>query len=325
MTKQTVNTSLWDRFLAEKRGKQPTVEKDVLPNPLSDKELLASIDRAVRAGLKFNGGPTLCLYADDREVFGPQSPHFIPETDDIDTYAADLQRKLNCETFCVIAGSFMLFCPTIWERLAPIDHYLLSKLGVPAGHMDCTLFFGNYQITPFAIHRDPHVDVVAFGIKGEKRMAVWSQDYFEHCDDLRKMRLHNGTTAILESPDPFMKDARYLEFGPGDMAYWPQSFWHTGSQPRSGMLTATISLVYDQKSAFSRLMSQVVASMVQQGMGESDNLARYWDRLDANTLPEEVAQVVDHLEQAFGAGHFRAIVQDSWRKLASSKSSMSAK
>ena len=115
----------------------------------------------------------------------------------------------------VLNGSFLGHEAQLWTRVRNLLHGLLVK--VPAQESLSAIFLGNYESTPFGVHKDDKSNF-QFIIEGPKRMHLWMNESVRDEEDLR----------FTHQYEKFLDDAITLEGEPGDIIYWPSSCWHIG-------------------------------------------------------------------------------------------------
>lgn len=129
--------------------------------------------------------------------------------------------------------------PEVWHRVAELVRPLVGRVGsLPPGGMMLDLFLGRYDRTPTGIHRDEG-EVLAFVTAGPKRLHFWPRERFE-APWTGAERTHFQTG--IWSYEQHLGDAITLEAEPGDVIYWPRSYYHLGasSDHWSGMVTLTM-------------------------------------------------------------------------------------
>src|SRR5207245_3009425 len=95
-------------------------------------------------------------------------------------------------------------------------------------HADVELFVSNNRLTPFGIHRDPASNFTLV-VQGRKRMRLWPEAFFTRRPpmDAESYAAHLGQALTLEGE-------------PGDLLYWPSSYWHVAES--DGDLSVTMNI-----------------------------------------------------------------------------------
>ncbi|GAA3513835.1 hypothetical protein FHR32_008054 [Streptosporangium album] len=115
-----------------------------------------------------------------------------------------------------------------------------TERGLPAGISDCFIVAGSYASGPTRIHKDT-ADVFLYVAEGVKTMLLWPFETLagqapDDCDPGHEyVALGIGADAVDTPP-------LRLTGGPGDVLYWPASYWHCGEsdgQPSLSLHLAT--------------------------------------------------------------------------------------
>jgi hypothetical protein len=163
----------------------------------------------------------------------------LPRAEDrgLEPYSARLRAALGGEDALFEMANLQRFAPGIWRRTRAFLAGLLAEVGLPGQKSDLDVFLGDYRMTPFGIHRD-RASNFSVVVAGRKRFLLWPQGYFE----ARGVRLNRSSPfEALDSREvePYLADATVLEGAPGDVVYWPSSYWHVA---HSDGFAATISV-----------------------------------------------------------------------------------
>ena len=127
-------------------------------------------------------------------------------------------------------------------------------------------------------------------MEGRRRLHLWPDDYFRHPD-----REHARGTAGYA---PYLADAITLEGEPGDLLYWPSSYWHVGEC--AGGLSTGLAVGLEPFSP--RLDAwERISARVREAIGEADREEPARD--DAHSLGEVAAAVEGITRAALADGH----------------------
>ena len=222
----------WSSFVEQYWGQRPLVIKQPFAKPLTTSDEMFSAIK--NASEQFRaGGPDCSFRFYTEEGFlltGPKLQHYTPEISDSSAadYVDRMTNKLNGRRFGLVISQFQVHEAWLWQRVRKFLRGLSAELeALP--WVEIVSFLGNYDKTPFGIHRD-EVSVFLFVIEGRKRIYVWPRDYFSDSDDVR-----------LESDfEQLRRDAVVLEAEAGDIIFWPANFWHVGESV--GGLSSSISI-----------------------------------------------------------------------------------
>ena len=170
------------------------------------------------------------FYTEEFGLTGRKLEGYIPRAADLSAadYGERITRKLNGWRFGLVINQFQTLDEWLLRRARKFLHPLLVELPNQRC-FELVTFVGNYDKTPFGIHKD-ELSIFHFVVEGRKRFYFWPSDYFTGQDD---PRLHSDFETL-------RRDALVLEAEPGDLIFWPASFWHIGESV--GGLTSTVSI-----------------------------------------------------------------------------------
>lgn len=185
--------------------------------------LCSRIGAAVRAGAHRR--------PDDVKLFtAPPVPtelaSYLPEPaeKDFSTYAARVSRELGKDWSFVLNSAQAVSLELYRHARDVLVQLRETEAGLPAGVSDCFIVAGSYSTGPTQIHKDT-ADVFLFVAEGVKTMLLWPYDVLSGHAAQDADPLHNYVALKI---DPSAVNARPLRLtgGPGDVLYWPSSYWH---------------------------------------------------------------------------------------------------
>jgi len=148
-------------------------------------------------------------------------------------YLARLKRAGEAGELAILVNEFQQELGWIfYDRLRQFLQGLYEITGVPpSGEVD--LFLGNYRHTARGLHRD-EADVFCFVVDGKKKFRLWPGKAFR-------------SSSLRYGPVPYgnyLKGSVCLEGGPGDILYWPSSYWHVAESDGRLVSSLTLALYY---------------------------------------------------------------------------------
>ena len=159
-------------------------------------------------------------------------------------YAERVTNLLEGRRFGLVVEDVQAYDATLWLRLRDYLRGLYELTGMPADSAKATVFLGNYDRTPFGLHRGSSGNFM-FVVDGAKRMRTWPDAFFTGKEDLT----HKLDYAAYNA------DSIVMDAGPGDVIYWPSDYWHIGESVDGGLSSAvSVALFMDP-----RLTSDVIA------------------------------------------------------------------
>jgi hypothetical protein len=145
-------------------------------------------------------------------------------------WARRLHGLLGGRGFGLVVDGYQAHDATLWQRLCEFTAGLYARTGVPGEEARAALFLGNYARTPFGVHRGRSTNFM-FVLDGVKRIRAWPDSFFrdkEPPTNSLEYERYNDASVVLEGR-------------PGDVIYWPSSWWHIGED--AGGLSVAVSLM----------------------------------------------------------------------------------
>lgn len=134
-----------------------------------------------------------------------------------------------------------------WGFFDRLRHFLKGLYEIKGAPplAEVNLFFGNYRRTGAGVHVDS-ADVFCFVVDGRKRMRLWTEG-----------QIPSGSPRSGPTPyDDYVEGSICLEGEPGDIIYWPASYWHVAES--DGELGSSLSLsLYYGYSLYSALAEEI--------------------------------------------------------------------
>jgi hypothetical protein len=178
---------------------------------------------------------------------------FLPTKSDgsIAEWAARVTSRLEGRTFGFVVDDYHVHDELVWRRVREFLRGLYDVTGLPGEEAKVTLFLGNYARTPFGLHRG-RSDNFMFAVDGIKRIRAWPDAFFRDKPDMTN-RLdydrYNDASVVLEAR-------------PGDVIYWPASYWHIGEDAGGPSIAISVALFMDPQpgSDLAQTIEQEIAT-----------------------------------------------------------------
>lgn len=287
----------WSQFHAEHWEKRPTVLKQPftarIVEPHDGFRCLVDISDRYRAGdrdilLKFCVGQTQQLADVGR---------YLPERGDgsMAAYAERVTRMLGGQRFGLVVEDFQAFDATLWLRLREFLGGLFELTGLPRESAKATVFLGNYERTPWGLHRGRSGNFQLI-VDGPKRIRAWPDAFFQGKEDPSHRldyRDYNAGSTVLDA-------------APGDVIYWPSDTWHIGESVDGALSFAiSVALFIDQHST--PALIEQARGLIAQRLEPTDRA----DRLDLrpSRIGESAAAVDAVVQRATAA--LREVTEDA--------------
>ncbi len=222
----TPAAEFWQQFVERFWEREPTT----LPNPakgplMTPAEALtifqrlgerfrtgleADVDLYVESGLLKAGIGRLLPAAADR---------------DLEAYQARVTDQLGGRRFSLVTNSVRSESREHFHRVKAFTRGLFELIGKDAGWLGADIFLSNTLQTAFGVHRDSASNL-SYIVSGRKRMLVWPLEVFADRRDVRCAGPKKNVFLDDLDYEACRGRATVLEGGPGEMLYWPASFWH---------------------------------------------------------------------------------------------------
>jgi len=255
------SSDFWAHFIKHHWNREPLIIKNPFSPPITTTEEVFVTLRKVAEEFEIDGARVVCRLYRDEDGFrleGAKLRRYLPATTDrsISAYTNRIKAKLKGERFGLLLHGFQAHDAQFYLRTREFLSGLAAQLPVHWTSL-AVLFIGNYEQTPFGIHRDP-ANVFDFIVKGIKRIYIWPEDYFRDSFD----KLLDSDFAILR------KDATILEGEAGDILCWPPKYWHVGESVGDLSISVSLSLIPAQLS--NRIVNEI-KNCIEEDIGPSLN------------------------------------------------------
>ena len=302
----------WDDFIARCWRREPTVLKQPFADPLPSAS--AAFDALVAASDQFrerSDFPKMRINVDGGFLMVDMDERLPTAADgDFDRYAERLRSWLAGRPFLITLNDYQSWDPEFWVGARRFLRALYDRAGLPAGPMLANLWMGLYEYTPFGIHTD-HAETFLYLVHGVKRMLVWPHEVFAG----RRVYHtpggdHLGTTDYRRHLDT----ATILEAEPGDLIYWPASYWHMAES--NGSATVSLNWAYltkerpriePLKAAMEPLQAMAIAEL-----GAALDIEDYPPPKRATDVPEVVEAAAAAVVRAAADPSYRRQVTAHW-------------
>jgi len=228
-----LSPEFWRSFTENQFERSPLVLKQPFSTPLATTaevfQGLVNASEQYRAGIRL---PPLRFYIGQAWQQAEIGNYLLEAADgSLACYAERISRKLQGRRFGLIVNEYQSYNPEIWFRIRNFLRGLYAVVGIPPNQSDTTIFLGNYERTPFGLHKDP-LSVFTFVIEGQKRIVAWPDEVFHD-----RPEMHDSLDY-----EQFLGRATVLEAAAGDLIYWPSSHWHIAESTGELSLSLTVGI-----------------------------------------------------------------------------------
>src|SRR6218665_1435357 len=311
MDKQALTPEFWDVFVRDYWNQKPVVFKGVLPKDLlTDMDVLQafgnyaedSLSQGQKPPSKRKGGFAR-LFVEGRQIGPMELIKFMPQGSNLTEYVGAVGATFGGARVGVILNDVELFNERAAKAIRGVVAPLIERIGIPAKNVESTIFAGDYDVTPFGIHKDESAEVLTLIIAGKKQMLVWPQEYFdEHPERLQMLPLGN------EAISHFIQDATVLEAHPGDLMYWPGSAYHVATS--AGGVVATCGIGFWHKALPSDAVGELGRELVASKLGSQNTVVAAWK---PGSVPPPLQGTEDVLRQLVASGEFQKALAQAWQ------------
>jgi 50S ribosomal protein L16 3-hydroxylase len=214
-----VEGAFWEMFVREHWERRPGVFRGLFfpsQSPLiSSTQAFAGVMQACNRWR--DGDPAFIRFFLENALVQSHLGKYLPVSDDVtfEAFARRIAPALRGQGFGLTVNGFAHHDFALFTRVRRFLRGLYVRVGMPGDVTDLDVFIGNYRHTPFGIHTDKSSNFCVV-FEGRKKFLVWPGPALEARRDL-----HHSVDF-----DEVRAQAVVLEGGPGDVIYWPSSYWH---------------------------------------------------------------------------------------------------
>jgi 50S ribosomal protein L16 3-hydroxylase len=143
----------------------------------------------------------------------------------LEGYNARIARRLGSRKYALVMSSLYSHGFGLWSHERTFFSELWQRVGLPLTGAITTLFHGNYEHSPVGVHLDRFTTFL-FALKGRKRMRFWPK------------RPWSEPVSTMLDYQPYLKESFVAEVEPGDILYWPSTYYHVGESAGEGVATS---------------------------------------------------------------------------------------
>jgi len=147
-------------------------------------------------------------------------------------YAARLAGALGGRRHALVISRFHGHSRAVWSAARAALAPLWQRIGLPITGAITTLFHGDYEATPTGVHKDRFATLL-FALAGRKRMRFWpARPWTQPVSTIADYAAHVASSFA-------------VEVGPGDLLYWPSSYYHVGESAGGVATSVNIGIPVD--------------------------------------------------------------------------------
>jgi len=278
----SLDKSFWRAFTKKYWNRKPTVIRAPFPEPMvTPPEVLRGVMAAGRHASE--SGEEVDFRIEGRRIVLDLN-RWLPRAKDatLERYLARLNRAGGAGQVFIKVRQFQRDLGwTFYSRVRQFLQGLYEIAGVPS-QAGVELFMGRYARTPTGVHRD-EADVFCFVVEGKKKFRLWPGEAIR-------------SSSPMQGPAPYenyLKNSFCLEGGPGDIIYWPSSYWHV-AESEGGMGSSLSVLLFYGESVFAGLTKNMSEWYREIGGDERDPIGSL--PLSKLQVPQELVSTAQRAE-----------------------------
>lgn len=234
-------------------------------------------EHAVFDGLKYAAGELrtgairdhrdVSFHLDKAVVIDP-GPYLPQPPDSLDQYLTRLETLVHGQPFTLLVNNFQEFSPRLCFLMRLFARNLFEHLGwLPAGTVSSHVMLARYAVSPFAVHKDPN-SVFTFMIRGKKRLRVWPFEAFA-ARTQQPFAVHRQLNLYDFDYRPYQDESIPLVGRPGDVLYWPSTYWHVGETDDKSV-HISLHLTFDVHAEPRGEVVDLLHKVVEESLSEAD-------------------------------------------------------
>lgn len=241
----TLPKSFWTGFTREFWDKGPTLIRQPFAKPFaSAEEVFDILLRSAEDYRDMSRKVPIHIYVDNA-MRQSDAGYFMPRREDssLSQFARRIKSELGERAYTLAAFGCQFYNASVWMRARDFFQGLYEEVGLPIGFADLEVFCGSYERTPTGIHRDT-ASSFSYVVEGRKKMMFWPPEAFD--EQIRIKLRYLGT----DEYERFTRGASVIEGEPGDIIFWPASYWHLAISDGGWPTTLNLSLYFEHSHFF---------------------------------------------------------------------------
>jgi 50S ribosomal protein L16 3-hydroxylase len=303
-----LSREFWQDFIENYWEKKPTIIKQPFARCLaSSDEIFGAL---VKASDSFRAGDrsaNMRFHINHALLMSGVGKHIPSEEDgSIHSYANRVVHEMGCDKFDLMVNHLQVHNAEMWLRLRAFFRPVYESVGFLPNNTEVVLFLRNYKATARGLHKDS-ASVFLFVIEGRKRMIAWPNEYFKDKQQVWETLDY----------DRYLEDATVLDGEPGDILYWPASYWHVGESDDELSLSLSVGLHMKYKPV-EEVLEQITESIESRCRTASSTDKYPFDpnnpQQSAEALPMMMEEVTDTLKVLGGSQELEQALKLAWLK-----------
>jgi hypothetical protein len=275
MREFTLPDSLLDAIATDHWGTRPGVWRAPSRAPYATPEAVLAALRGLHDQL--DGGDTIIVprvYADARPIGFQLAAHLPAEGESFAAWEDRLRDWARGRELGMVVRDAQALGGSLWWSALSVARAIYERRGMSPGGAHSEIFLGNYGRSFFHVHKDS-LETLTFVVRGRKRFLVWPYEVFADRPEV----FEGGERAQINlDPDfdyaPYRDKAIVLEGEPGDVLFWPASYWHVAEGVDDHFVT-TVTVAFFPSASRSagcpfRLANEAIVRFAADGFASRD-------------------------------------------------------
>jgi hypothetical protein len=216
-TQNGISQKFWSEFVSTIWEKEELAIKDsFIRIPIASDDLFNLLVNEFNTADDVRSRTRFCIGFKEQKI--QKGDVLLPKKEDksFTNYNERMRSILNGQDYTLIIDGVRVN-DTLWDWTYEFLQSLYKELGyVSYGHF-YSVFYGNYQVTPFSVHIDQE-GAFYFPIIGGKSMRIWTREFADQHPKLKGAKNYQD----------FLEDSTLLQCEAGGMIYWRSNRWHVG-------------------------------------------------------------------------------------------------
>lgn len=289
----------WARFVARYWEKRPVLFRGTQAAPFQLDDAFRAAAEAGRIHLQrsYSGGarPSVQFTVDRLQQAFLRPWLALPADASWAGYRRRLVGRLGRRRYALVISGFHSFWFPLWARERAFFAGLWRLVGLPLTGAITTLFHGNYEHTPAGVHRDRFTTFL-FALEGRKRMRFW------------RTRPWSEPVSTLVDYRPYLGQSIAVDVEPGDLLYWPASYYHVGESVGGDVATSVnVGVPRTEHRTVYYLDDLLLGTIDETDLSDQERSRSRLPRLDGTPLVRDVLSADRRLSAALPAPLQKAV------------------
>ncbi len=250
----------WEKKpVAFKSSRSPQKSDVAFPNvtAIDSKEIFNLLVKYCDRCRKRDSVDGIKFYVNSVRLESFEAIEHLPVTTDLSLEGYNRRISAEFSDYGLVCDELMQVLPSSDVKREVLGRFvrgLYEFTGIPNRFSEMGLYLGNYKRTPFGVHIDP-CSVFSIPVVGRKTFRLWDPAFVAKHPELKEAF----------SYEEFKKNSVVLSASPGDLAYWPSTYWHIAESDGSFTCTWSIGIWVDRP--LSEVTVEALTPLIEKSLG----------------------------------------------------------